>query len=97
MSNNHTPGPWHVQGCGIVSMNDNIAHVARLPGEENHPSVLAERKANAALIASAPELLAALSQLLIEVDDMTARVGWSGNGGRKMARAAIAKATGVQS
>lgn len=38
------------------------------------------------------ELLAALKQLLAEVEEMTRRSGWAGNGGRAMASAAIDKA-----
>lgn len=40
------------------------------------------------------ELLAALKQLLAEVEEMTRRSGWAGNGGRAMASAAIAKVEG---
>jgi hypothetical protein len=42
--------------------------------------------------AAAPDLAEALQGLLAEVDAMTARVGWSGNGHREKARAALAKA-----
>jgi hypothetical protein len=75
-------------------MNDNIAHVARLPGEENHPSVLAERKANARLIASAPEMLAALDIMVraANVSDIDPLVMFAAI---ERARAAIAKATGA--
>ena len=38
-----------------------------------------------------PELLSALKQLLTEVDDMTARAGWAGNGGRDMARTVLGR------
>ena len=36
-------------------------------------------------------LEAALRDLLVEVDIMTKRVGWSGNGGRERARALLLK------
>lgn len=44
-----------------------------------------------ALIKAAPEVLAALEALLLEVDEMTKRVGWSGYGARDAARQLIAE------
>jgi hypothetical protein len=55
----HTPGPWNVLFRTIVSNNEDIAEVNRLPGFENHASVRAETEANARLISAAPDLLAA--------------------------------------
>jgi hypothetical protein len=60
MSAAHTPGPWNVLFRTIVSNNEDIAEVNRLPGFENHASVRAETEANARLIAAAPELVAAV-------------------------------------
>lgn len=52
----HTPGPWHVaNGVQIRSQRDQIAKVWMMRGGEG--------KANAALMAAAPDLLAALNLL----------------------------------
>lgn len=56
----YTPGPWNLYGYTIVSKSDDIARVCALPGEANHPHVRQEQRANASLLAAAPELLDAL-------------------------------------
>lgn len=63
----HTAGPWHISkdefGIFVMSMKGGIAHL-----EERD-----DRKANARLIASAPELLQSLITLvkMTEDDDLT--------------------------
>ena len=86
MSAKHTPGPWHTagdQGVQIRSQRDQIAKVWTMRGNE--------WKANARLIAAAPELLEALRAVDVLFGhlaiDSTQRI-WLDN-----ARAAIAKAT----
>ena len=82
---NHTPGPWHTagdQGVQIRSAKDQIAKVWTMRGNE--------WKANARLIAAAPEMLEALDKIACFAP---------GNGDvceiiAKVARSAIAKATG---
>lgn len=78
---NHTPGPWHTagdQGVQIRSQRDQIAKVWTMRGNE--------WKANARLIAAAPELLEFVSEWL-------ERQGDDNNYMTSKARAAIAKAT----
>lgn len=82
----HTPGPWHTagdQGVQIRSQRDQIAKVWTMRGNE--------WKANARLIAAAPDLLEALRAVDVLFGhlarDSTQRI-WLDN-----ARAAIAKAT----
>lgn len=57
---NHTPGPWKVRGMisgDIDILNEQNHHIATMRSYE-------ETKANAALVASAPELLEALESLM---------------------------------
>jgi len=103
MNTKHTPGPWHVtswagdaevpEGCSIGIDDDEGAAGGRdyyLCTVVNGDPV--ELAANAALVAAAPDLLAALvdaaDALLIHCPD-----AWA----LPQARAAIAKATGGQS
>ena len=86
MNAKHTPGPWHTagdQGVQIRSQRDQIAKVWTMRGNE--------WKANARLIASAPELLEALKAVLANSLDSKGLAD-----AHKQARAAIAKATGEQ-
>ena len=79
----HTPVPWHTagdQGVQIRSQRDQIAKVWTMRGNE--------WKANARLIASAPELLEALKAVLANSLDSKGLAD-----AHKQARAAIAKAT----
>ena len=80
----HTPGPWHTageQGVQIRSAKDQIAKVWTMRGNE--------WKANARLIAAAPELLEALQDMVSDHASLSAAT-------LAFARAAIAKATGEQ-
>ena len=77
----HTPAPWHVaNGVQVRSEKDQLARVWMMRAGEG--------KANARLIAAAPELLEALeSALTILIDSV-------GDFDYDKARAAIAKAKG---
>ena len=56
---NHTPGPWAVSPQNnIISRNGTVAKTEQMPG--NYES---EQKANANLLAAAPDLLSALIAL----------------------------------
>ena len=87
----HTPGPWQVGHfdsnmiCDSDGANRGCAPIARVEG------TAAERRANARLIAAAPELLEALRGLL---DPATNEDGEWYRQAREAARAAIAKAEG---
>ena len=69
----HTPGPWEVRHESIdprwaivtTSMGDIVANVNAETGPDIPPLVTTKmpRAANAALIAAAPDLLAALEQI----------------------------------
>ena len=85
MSAQHTPGPWWHSGLEVGTVPMMMVKVANVSGANYE-----EAKANARLIAAAPDLLEALNALvaahgsildLRESDEL------------KLARAAIAKAT----
>ena len=89
-----TPGPWHVsdEGCVVIRDGDLFSHVASNIG---YPSD-EEDMANANLIASSPELLSALQQLLEIYDDQSGKV-WTASSKRRAldnARASVNKALG---
>jgi hypothetical protein len=81
----HTRGPWRYDGGEIIGDSRIVATMAWCSG------MGAEDKANAALVAAAPDMLEALTEVLFEdstkseADRIKSRV---------KARAAIAKATG---
>ena len=67
MSAAHTPGPWDLygmtaDGCKIAATDVPFTHVATV--QPMLPQFLAESVANARLIASAPELLSALKDMV---------------------------------
>ena len=81
----HTEGPWHIaNGRQIRSERDQIAMVWMMRDGEG--------KANAALIAAAPDLLEAL-QLLMSIDGHSALSVSEAVEIDRKARAAVAKAT----
>ncbi|MEE3759725.1 hypothetical protein V2H33_22085 [Escherichia coli] len=87
-----TPGPWHVsdEGCVVIRDDYFFSHVASNIG---YPSD-EEDMANANLIASSPELLSALQQLLEIYDDNSGKV-WTTSSKRRAldgARDAVNKA-----
>jgi len=86
----HTPGPWYVGSKATVgprSSDDDQSFGMVIPLADIYGD---NRTANALLIAAAPELLAALQELLSESSDGIATSPLT----RNKARAAIAKATG---
>ena len=100
MQTKHTPGPWHI---GVRTF-----HAGRdVYGPKGEPVAVAddaitatpEAEANARLIAAAPDLLAAL-EALTACASMSGPAGTTAylisNERMQAARAAIAKATGVQ-
>lgn len=92
MKDQHTPGPWQVfnaghLGCGVTRRY--CGDIAHCHGYDTNRS-RAEELANARLIAAAPDMLAALRDLLAEVQ----AGGYPGRTALEAARAAIAKAAG---
>jgi len=91
----HTPGPWTIQGT-FIGTDD--AHIAQVKGEGR--GVTSQRaEANSALIAAAPDLLAALLTLRdFAVMSNARQIAYLDAGNQhpvEVAQAAIAKATGV--
>ena len=84
----HTPGPWHVEDSFVLSSQREC--VAQVGGPINRTPT---SDANARLIAAAPELLAALSDLVAICDGRLPEKRLP----IEAARAAKAKATGGQS
>ena len=91
----HTPGPWEIRKSGFIMAPDGAGqgddvYIAEILIGPDSPEV-DEAKANARLIAAAPELLAALCEIM---DDVDLGIQTVGNINGKNARAAIAKAKG---
>ena len=104
ISGAHTPGPW-----AIVDRDDSLviqtesqaktkygaSRYACLGGFDRHDDKqYAEAKANARLIAAAPDLLEALQDLFIDCMACDYNDGFNTSPLAKKVRAAIAKATG---
>jgi len=100
MSAKHTPGPWQVnsnfasQVCDCDGTSRGCAPIANMSGTP------AERKANARLIAAAPDLLEALREVEKHLQSYVDAIEYGGGAASKSSerlasvRAAIAKATG---
>ncbi len=82
MKPQHTPAPWVIKGQDIIG-NEQNGYICTWSG----------RKADAHLIAAAPELMKALENLLTAVNKGTAFIGNPDRPCEK-ANAAIAKAKG---
>lgn len=68
MNKNYTPGPWHVGGNGTIIYDAEgwgVANATVFHGR--HPGAA---EANAHLIAAAPELLAALQEVVMLAQEM---------------------------
>lgn len=89
----HAPGPWMVQRYtnhyGFSVFADGKCIAERWYEIEQEEYKAAEIRANARLIAAAPDLLGALENLAIAVS-----MGWDTDGVMEVARDAIAKAKG---
>ena len=92
-----TPGPWHTQGRYIVPADNGpfigSAVALRAPSLKKQPDYDAQAMVNARLMAAAPELLAALNELVAEADSPQ---GWDGHAhphtyGFQMARDILSK------
>ena len=99
MSAKHTPGPWFVRkggsAWGNFSIDGDVFFIAETIGGLDK-----EEKANAHLIAAAPDLLEALRALVDDIGERFNISSQSTNPGMRdavnQARAAIAKAEGCQ-
>ena len=97
MTSLHTPGPWRVgvsadNGIHCVDGadgNGGVVEICEVWGTEDDKVENLQPRANTRLIAAAPELLDALTALVLNID-----AGGASVNAMKDARAAIAKATG---
>lgn len=89
---NYTPGPWTAEGWENLVVNAGNVTLASTPGYTN--GNLAEAKANARLIAAAPELLEALKMAIDWANEVPSP--YRDFPFIAAARAAIAKATEEQ-
>ena len=100
MTAQHTPAPWAVVGREIHGQQDSGVIVARIPEWGLLADIPDQGPTNAALIAAAPDLLAALQALLPHVPIPRVPMGQDHADPFplpdyiKAARTAIAKATG---
>jgi hypothetical protein len=86
----HTPGPWKAEGWENLVVNSADGYTMTLAAG-GKGAVLAELKANARLIAAAPDLLAALVAMVNRYGDKSAHPTCDAS---ISARAAISKAKG---
>lgn len=95
--NTHTPGPWHVKASLNPSWPDGLAIRPTEGGDVAfiHLGGSEEAKANASLIAAAPELLAALKEAVSQERPDADHYGPKDNGWISRAQAAIKKAEKV--
>ena len=101
MSAAHTPGPWVLtdgdrfeSSCVITThlrLDESIASIAEVETDWIEP-LGSEQRANARLIAAAPDLLFALERMVRQHGSNF--ISYSGDHPVSVARAAIAKATG---
>jgi len=89
----HTQGPWVLfdtpVGVGVSAAHADVAHCGGFSSDRDR----AEEVANARLIASAPDLLICLTELVVGLSDRVTP-GSRAEQAFDRARAAIAKATG---
>ena len=104
MRTNHTPGPWKTDGSGmsVYSANTRLDFAPIVAAAVGNEKSLAQLRADARLIAAAPDLLEACQRMMLwfEVEDdhskmpeFMHRVDLC-NQVEMLASAAIAKATG---
>ena len=90
----HTPGPWEVVGGTIIQTADERRKwVAEVPAASSIHETFITDRANARLIAAAPQLLEACEEALSFTKTMD---GWAGRESTtsRCLRAAIAKSKG---
>lgn len=86
----HTPGPWksvhipagYATGDGQIEIQggeDRLTLVAHIPTERDAPRGMRQRKANARLIAAAPQLLEALKACVRKLDGIKMSLRHSGD------------------
>lgn len=99
MSTKHTPGPWQFTSWDVYDIRDERARTIALAivGENRAGQISSdEAKANARLIAAAPELLASAQEIMSWMDNLNRYYGErpKETGTAQRLYDAIAKATG---
>jgi hypothetical protein len=103
MHTKHTPGPWLIEGRGPCTIYANVSLESTAGRPKNDPARWTEKRiickawqGNAALIAAAPELYAALAFMVSQIEDPENKNhtlgAYTHGNGVNMARAALAKA-----
>ncbi len=95
----HTPGPWYQVGFWVEHEDDSVADICTCNpddfGQGHIKRSQSEIVANAMLIAAAPDLLAALEELLPRFENLRELAGFEAESDAAIrARAAITKAKG---
>jgi hypothetical protein len=92
--NTHTPGPWTFAADDMREGRYSIIHNGPIAYCGDTTRAPGDGASNARLIAAAPDLLAALQELVAEFDTRELPQGHypQDTGGMELARAAIAKA-----
>src|SRR5689334_12819106 len=94
----HTKGEWRLNGNGVHITHGNVGTCVACAYDPEHPSQLTEEcRANARLIAAAPDLLAACEAASNYLDEPGPFTSMSAMDVLDLCRAAIAKATGATS
>lgn len=94
MSSKYTPGPWHVDWRGLVSIRDAWGKVV-ISSPSGKTKTREENTANAMLAAAAPELLDAAEKALARIEQFSASDDEPMQDAAKFLRSAIAKAKGA--
>lgn len=97
MSSKHTPGPWHVDWRGLVSIRDASGKVV-ISSPSGKTKTREENTANAMLAAAAPELLDAAEKALARIEiieQFSTSDDEPMQDAAKFLRSAIAKAKGT--
>ena len=92
MKTEHTQGPWKTEGWENLVVNSADGHTMTLAAG-GKDACLEELKANARLIAAAPELLVAL-KAITDYDEGSSEEGTYGSEVMERCRAAISKVEG---
>ena len=92
MKSQHTPGPWRRTGVNVRAGDALICYATNHHANCETPEP--EKLANAYLIASAPELLAALEKAIEHIEDIYLHDGFPAPDFVTESRSLIAKANG---
>ena len=89
-----TPGPWVAMGKAVYTESDNPTREILWGGHNTRSASDEEKKANARLIAAAPEMYEVLREVLIEYEAEAKAEGWDLPTTGEMIREVLAKVEG---